>query len=307
MQETVTKDRELYIGGSDMPAVMGISPFTSRFDLLKYKAGVEENEFKGNEFTEYGNVMEEKIRNFVNTLGWNFKEEKIILADSEVLPIRYHADGTDKANKTVLEVKTTSQIHHDVNDYKVYLVQLLTGMWAFGYGNGVLAVYERPEDMSEDFDKDRLQVFIIGMEDYEGLMNEIHKAIGDFRADYMFLLDNPWCDEADLPSRTQLMSVATQLMGLEASIATAQAVVDQYGELKKELCKQMEEHGVKSWTMPNGTKVTLVPRGKDSIVKAFDETRFKEEHEELYGEYTVDKVKKGKSAYVRVTPMAKGE
>lgn len=307
MQDTVTKDRNLFIGGSDIPAIMGISPFTSRFDLLKYKTGDEENEFNGNEFTEYGNVMEEKIRNFVNTLGWNFKEDKIILTDSEVLSIRYHADGTDKANKTVLEVKTTSQMRHDVNDYKVYLVQLLTGMWAFGYDNGVLAVYERPDDMSESFDKDRLQVFTIGMEDYESLMNEIHKAIADFRADYTFLMDNPWAEEAELPTRTQLMGVATQIMGLEASIATAQAVVKQYDELKKELCKQMEEHGVKSWTMPNGTKVTLVPRGKDSIVKAFDETRFKEDHADLYSEYQVDKVKKGKSAYVRVTPMAKGE
>ena len=39
----VTLNRERGIGGSDVAAVMGISPFTTRFDLLKYKAGIKVN------------------------------------------------------------------------------------------------------------------------------------------------------------------------------------------------------------------------------------------------------------------------
>ena len=50
----VTIDRDKYIGGSDIPIIMGISPFKSRFDLLLEKAGYLENDFKGNEYTEYG-------------------------------------------------------------------------------------------------------------------------------------------------------------------------------------------------------------------------------------------------------------
>ena len=33
MQETVNKDREKYIGGSDIPIIMNLSPFKRRFDL----------------------------------------------------------------------------------------------------------------------------------------------------------------------------------------------------------------------------------------------------------------------------------
>ena len=56
--QAVTVDREKYIGGSDIPIIMGISPFKSRFDLLLEKAGLKENDFTGNEYTEYGNKLE---------------------------------------------------------------------------------------------------------------------------------------------------------------------------------------------------------------------------------------------------------
>lgn len=307
MQETVTKDRDKYIGGSDEPAIMGISQFTTRFELLQYKAGVVENEFKGNEYTEYGNIMESKIRDYINTLGFDFIEDKIILSDSKVLPTRYHADGVDHEQSVVLEIKTTSVIHEKVDDYKAYLVQLLKGMWSFGYNEGVLAVYKRPDDMSEEFDSSRLQVFYVGMEDYESLLNDILKADNDFREDYGTMVEMPWIDDSSLPSRAGLMPIANQIMSLENGIAEAQALVKQYDGLKKELCKQMERHGIKSWTMPNGTKVTLVPRGEDTIYQAFDTDSFKKDHEDLYGEYTVDRIRKGKSAYVRITPLAKTE
>lgn len=308
MQSTVTKDRDKYIGGSDIPAIMGISPFKTRFELLQFKAGIINDDFHGNEYTEYGNKMESAIRDYVNAnCEYLFEEDKLILKDSDILPTRYHSDGADIDAKTILEVKTTSQIHNDVNDYKVYLVQLLYGMWAHKYDNGVLAVYERPSDMSEVFDPDRLRVYSIGMEDYESLMKEILKAVADFRDDYVYLSENPWCDEAQLPSREMLMAVAQQMMGLETSIAQAQAIVKQYDELKKNLCAQMVEHGVKSWIMPNGTKVTLVPKGEDTTYEAFDESTFKKEHKDLYEQYRINKVRKGKSAYIRVTPMVKAE
>lgn len=305
MQDTVTKDRERFLGGSDEAAIMGISPFTTRFELLQYKAGVVKNEFQGNALTEYGNIMEGKIRDYINTLGYDFIEDKIILNDSDVLESRYHADGTDHEQGIVLEIKTTSVIHEKVDEYKYYLVQLLKGMYAFGYKEGMLAVYKRPDDMSEEFDKSRLQMFRIGIEDYDGLLKEILKADNDFREDYKAMLEMPWIDESSLPSRAWLMPMANQIMALEDGIAEAQAIVKQYDELKKELCKQMEKHGVKSWTMPNGTKVTLVPKGIDTAYIAFDTDRFKAEHEDLYEEYSIGKTRRGKSAYVRITPLAK--
>ena len=66
MQETVKQDRERYIGGSDIPIIMNLSPFKSRFDLLLEKAGYKKDEFSGNIYTEYGNAMESVIRDFIN-------------------------------------------------------------------------------------------------------------------------------------------------------------------------------------------------------------------------------------------------
>ena len=67
MQETVNKDRDKYIGGSDIPVIMNLSPFKSRYDLLLEKAGFKEDEFKGNIYTEYGNTLEPIIREWINT------------------------------------------------------------------------------------------------------------------------------------------------------------------------------------------------------------------------------------------------
>ena len=62
----VSIDREKWIGGSDIPAIMGISPFTTRFDLLLFKAQLVESDFGGNEYTKYGQTMEPKIRDYIN-------------------------------------------------------------------------------------------------------------------------------------------------------------------------------------------------------------------------------------------------
>ena len=67
MQETVKQDRNKYIGGSDIPIIMNMSPYKSRFDLLLEKAGLKDDDFEGNQFTEYGNTMEPKIREFMRS------------------------------------------------------------------------------------------------------------------------------------------------------------------------------------------------------------------------------------------------
>ena len=38
--DTVRDERWRYIGGSDIPAIMGISPFKTRFQLLQEKAQI---------------------------------------------------------------------------------------------------------------------------------------------------------------------------------------------------------------------------------------------------------------------------
>ena len=79
MQDSVSIDRDKYIGGSDIPIIMSLSPYKSRYDLLLEKAGYKTDTFKGNKYTEYGNTMEAKIRDYINSyLDNKFVEGKHI-------------------------------------------------------------------------------------------------------------------------------------------------------------------------------------------------------------------------------------
>ena len=190
--QDVRTDRNKYIGGSDIPIIMNISPFKKRFDLLLEKAELLENEFDGNVYTEYGNILEPKIREYINKLkNTNYIEYKKIDGN-----IRCHLDGFD--NVSVLEIKTTSQIRKKVSSYKKYLVQLLFYMQQTNVEKGLLAVYERPKDFCEEFEENRLQLFDIDIKDYDELLKEINTAVKKFIKDLEKIKENPFIEEWEL-------------------------------------------------------------------------------------------------------------
>ena len=296
--QDVTKDRDKYIGGSDVPIIMGLSPFKTRWQLLQEKAGIMESAFSGNAYTEYGNVMEEKIRVHINTqyaFSYNFVEDK-----EENGFMRYHYDGLDRESGVALEIKTTSQIHDDISGYKKYLVQLLTGMRMVGAMEGFLAVYERPEDFDEEFDADRLKLFLVNLNDYKDLLTDINIACQNFWSDLEALKENPFMMEEDLQP-FPVIANAQIVCRLEEQLAAYKDIEMQCKADKAELKQAMETYNIKSWTTPNGTKITLVPDGEDKTVREFDLKKFEESHPELIELYMVDKVKKGRSGYVKIT------
>lgn len=314
IETDVTLNRERGIGGSDIPAIMGISPFTKRFDLLMYKVGIAENEFKGNVYTEYGNILEPKIRDYVNSLGYDFRPT-YIEKPHEPLSRYYHSDGLDENKDTVIEIKTTSKIHNKVEEYKVYLSQLLYGMMLNKCPEGILAVYERPDDLNTEFDKSRLHLYFIGIEDYEAFEAEIWDAIGKFEVDYKYLAENPFAGESDLPSNTKIsaiMDVAIDVGGKEIPaswlLQNLKALKDAEKRLRDELTKQMGEHNIKKVEFQDlGVRVSYTKGKSGSVSKKFDETRFKKEHGDLYEQYCKDVITGGKSDSIRITSMVKGE
>lgn len=190
--QDVRTDRNKYIGGSDIPTIMNINPFKKRFDLLLEKAELLENEFDGNIYTEYGNVLEPKIRKYINKLrNTNYIEYKKIDGN-----IRCHLDGFNDVS--VLEIKTTSQIRKKVSSYKKYLVQLLFYMQQTNVEKGLLAVYERPKDFCEEFQEDRLQMFDIDINDYDELLKDINTALKKFIEDLEKIKENPFIEEWEL-------------------------------------------------------------------------------------------------------------
>lgn len=298
--QDVTKDRDKYIGGSDIAAILNISKFKTRWQLLKEKAGVEESSFTGNVYTEYGNVLEPQIRAYINDqCSTNFVEGKIINGY-----LRYHADGVDYEKGMVLEIKTTSTIHDDVKDYDYYLCQLLMGIEMYGYEDGILAVYERPEDFNEEFNSDRLTVYNIKKSDYSAYIEHIKEEVERFRSDWMRLKENPFTTEEEFQPK-EIVEIADKVIILESQIEIYKQIEKEYKDAKASLKSGMEKYNIKTWTTPSGTKITLVPDGEQTTEKKFNEKQFKEEHPKLYEKYCSEVTKKGKAGYVRITAGSK--
>ena len=311
MQESVKQDRDKYIGGSDIPVIMNLSPFKSRFDLLLEKAGYKEDTFEGNVFTEYGNKLEPKIRDYVNShpiyLEGNqaFFEGKHVreAEDGEIIGVRIHTDGEN--DKAILEIKTTSQVYEMLDDYKIYLVQLLFYMVNTGKSHGVLAVYNRPEDLSEEFDEKRLQTFYFTINDYPELVKEIGEACEKFIEDLKKVKDNPFITEEELLP-TEITDITARIVAFESQLDYLKSIEKKVKEDKVRLKDAMQACGVKSWTTPNGYKITLVPDGEDEVKKKFNESKLKESDPETYNKYLEDTIVKGRSGYVKITaPKAK--
>jgi predicted phage-related endonuclease len=307
MQDSVKQDRELYIGGSDIPVIMEISPFKSRYDLLLEKAGIKEDTFSGNIYTEYGNVMEPKIREYINRSfkePFRFKEGKHVreAKGDDPIGVRCHTDGENC--ETVLEIKTTSQIFDNVDEYKVYLVQLLYYMVETNKTNGLLAVYERPEDLSEDFDPARLHRYTIEIKQYEDLIQDIASAIARFMEDLKKVKENPFISEEELLP-AEIPDITSRILAFEYQLQQMKEVEEKIKSEKARLKAAMEAASVKSWTTPNGYKITLVPDGEDKVVteEILNTDRLKSEAPEIYLKFTEEKkvTKKGRAGYIKIT------
>ena len=78
------------------------------------------------------------------------------------------------------------------------MVQLLFYMQQTNVEKGLLAVYERPKDFSEEFDTERLQLFDIDINDYDELLKEINIAVRKFIEDLEKIKENPFIEECEL-------------------------------------------------------------------------------------------------------------
>jgi len=301
MQKTVKENRSAYLGGSDIPCILNLSPFKTRYELLQEKAGIREDDFAGNPYTEYGNTMEPKIRDYISKLdGVKYKEGMEIWMSPEEsdigLGVRVHTDG--ETEDTIIEVKTTSEIHEKVSEYKVYLVQLIYYLIKRKKENGILLVYERPEDMSTRFNSKRLQIFRIKLSDFLELAEEIGAAEYNFRQDLKRLKANPELTELDfLPLPVVMQAEALTL--LDQKLQALQAVEKQCEDERKKLYDLMWKYGVKTIPLESVT-ISRVDPTPETTKKVFDENRFAKEQPEVWNKYLFDKKVNGKKGYIRV-------
>ena len=218
MNNDVTFERWRWLGGSDVPIILGISKFKSRWQLLLEKSRLAEDTFTGNRFTNFGNFLEPAIRDHINIV-YNTTFEPSCIIEND---LRGNTDGFN--GECVLEIKTTSDIYSSVDGYKAYLVQLLFYMQLYKVERGILAVYERPEDLNPKFDAQRLQVFEIVLDDYRQLLSHVNKEIDKFRADLERLKENPLLSEQDFLPAGNLVTLADKVAKFESQLAALKEI-----------------------------------------------------------------------------------
>lgn len=312
MQDSVKLDRDKFIGGSDIPVIMDLSPFNTRFNLLLEKAGYKENDFAGNIYTEYGQTMEPKIRDYINGLddhdaAGDFVEGKTVIElQGAPLNIRCHTDGQNA--RAVLEIKTTSQIFENLEDYKIYLVQLLFYMYCTNKAEGVLAVYRRPDDLNETFNPDLLQVFHVAADDHAATIEEIKNAVDSFLTDFEKVKQNPFITEEELLPQ-EIPEIARQIIAFEQQLRFYKDTERKAANAKERLKNAMEANGVKTWTTPNGYKITRVDDTPEKVVTktVFNEQKMQQERPRIYKQYVeeIKEIKKGRKGYVKITEPKK--
>ena len=279
----VTQNRNMYVGGSDVPTILGLNKYKTQFELAQEKVGIKKSEFKGNEYTQYGNILEPQIRDYINAVNeTNFAEKSLV---SHKYNIRSNVDGYDEEYGLLLEIKT----HGKNPTLKVYEAQMQLYMWHLDIEEGWLALYERPDNFDAEFDLERLDIRVIKRDDE--YIQKILDAIEKFWIRCEFLRENPEATEQEYYNfgQNEVAVIANKVGRLERQLAGFKELEKQYKEAKQELYEKMEEYDIKKFE----TDHIVITRVLPGFSNRFDSTTFKKEHHDLYAQYQKKTEKKG--------------
>lgn len=311
----VTIDRHKYVGGSDLPTILGLNSKygVSIFEFAKEKAGIIPNSFKGNQFTKYGQKMEPVIRDYINSVyGANYLEDTVI--DTEH-GYRGNTDGIDRgADIPILEVKTFGE-ELDV-DY--YTAQCQFYMETFNQHSCLLVGYKRPTDFytgvdyelenddsyfNLEFDENRIETHVIKRD--PKLWAKIEERIIAFKKAVEMLKEFPNATEDEFNAifyGADLIVMSNKLAVLENELNAMKEVEKQYKQVKEELYRLFEERGIVSFDTDTMKITKVAPTSYDTV--SIDTAKLKEENEEIYNKYKVTKTT-NKKGYILITTKDK--
>lgn len=307
----VTIDRHKYIGGSDLPSILGLNAKygTSIFQFAKEKAGIIPNTFKGNQYTKYGQLMEPVIRDYICSIyGANYLEDTII--DSE-RGYRGNTDGIDRnAEIPIIEIKTFGE-ELDV-DY--YTAQCQFYMETFNQDACLLVGYKRPVDFytgvdfdlehddsyfNVEFDENNIVTHVIKRD--PKLWAKIEERITAFKKAVEFLKNNNEIAEAEFNEifyGTDLILMTNKIAVLESSLNQYKDIEKDYKKLKEDLYNLFEEKGIISFDTGTMKLTKVAPISYDTV--SVDTAKLKEENEEIYNKYKTTKTTT-KKGYILIT------
>lgn len=313
MNDNILNDRDKYIGGSDLPIILGLNSQKNIFEFAKEKIGIINKEDTGSQYTHYGQVMEDKIRNYINDkFKTNYKPSTSIV---DVL--RGNCDGMDEdANIPLIEIKTFGK---ELNvDYYKYQCQFY--MLLFDFKEINLIGYKRPKNFytgidyvidkddiffNFDFDEKNLEYHLIKRD------NELIQKI--FDKSYNFyncmekLKDNPRMSEEEFNTLlygAPIVALTNKLQMLETSLQKYKDLEEEYKKLKEKIYKAFENRDILSFDTGK-IKITRV-KNTSYTKTSIDTKKLKEEQTEIYEKYKVDKVV-NRNGYLLITKRNKEE
>jgi len=284
--KNVIENRRIFVGGSDVPIILGLSKYKTPYELAKEKTGLVPTVFDSNEYTVYGQVIEPQIRDYINIINeTNFKPDTVINKERN---IRGNCDGADYEESLLLEIKS----HGKNPTMDVYQVQMQLYMNEFNLAAGWLALYERPENFDAEFDPERLKIEVVHRD--EVLINEILQAIELFWHRCEALKQNPEMSEAEfysitLEEKNEIAIVASEVEKFELQIQSYKEIESQYKAMKDKLYQLMMDHKVKSFETDRCTITLVLPTESTSI----DTKALRESHPRIAKRFEKVTPKKG--------------
>ena len=106
-------ERKNHLGGSDIPAIMGFSPYSNAYDTWLLKTGRVVEEEKKQSFITAGNLLENPVIQWLEqflgeTINVNSDDLQVKIAGT---PIVDHMDGITDRTANPIEVKTEGVDH----------------------------------------------------------------------------------------------------------------------------------------------------------------------------------------------------
>lgn len=313
----VTIDRHKFIGGSDLPTILGLNTKygVSIFDFAREKAGIIPNPFAGNQYTRYGQVLEPTIRDYINaTLGTHYLEDTVI---DEARHLRGNTDGIDRdAEIPIIEIKTFGE----ELDVAYYTAQCQFYMETFDVDAVLLVGYKRPTDFytgmdynleNEDtffnfeFDESRIVKHVIKRD--KQLWEQIYKRITAFQSAVAELKKNKEMTEEQFNSiffGNELIALTNKVAVLEHTLADFKNIDKEYKELKEKLYNVFEEKGIISFDT-GAVKITKVaPTSYETI--SIDSKKLQDEQPTIYEKYKTIKTTNRKG-YILINVKESGK
>lgn len=312
MNENVIIDRHKYIGGSDLPTILGYNEKygITPYDLALEKAQIKERGFNGNEYTKYGQVMEPIIREYVNAIyNSNYKEDTIV---DNIKAYRGNTDGIDiMAEYPILEIKTFG----NELDVEYYEPQCQFYMETFNQNACLLVGYKRPENFYSgidyeieytdeyfnfDFASDNLEFHVIKRDAKK--WSKIEERIQSFQKAVDYIKSNKETytinDFESLFYGNDLMLTSNKVALFEQKLSKMKEIENEYKKVKDDLYKIFENKGIVSFSTGNIKITKIAPVSYDTVT--LDSKRLENEEPNIFERYKKIKTTNRKG-YVLIT------